>query len=276
MEKKLTIESLQNPRVKAAVKLRKSKVRQETGQTLVEGYREIMRATESGWCFRELYYCPELYLHPDAGLLVSKIRATGIPVFKCTATVFNKISYRDTPDGVMALSPLVGKSLADLKLPDNPLILIAEDLEKPGNLGTLLRTADATGVDAVIVCDQNTDLSNPNVIRSSIGTLFFIPVAEASTQETLAWLDDKGIPSIATVPGAPLDYTDADFCQGCAIIVGAEDTGLSDTWLDRALLRVSIPMLGRNDSLNVSTAAAVLLYEAVRQRRRAQPSSPMS
>ncbi len=269
MEEILIIESPQNPRVKAAVKLRKYKVRKETGQTLVEGYREILRATENGWRFKELYFCPELYLHPDAMALASSIHASGIPAFQCSESAFRKMSYRDTPDGLMALSPLVGKTLDELNLPENPLLLIAEDLEKPGNLGTILRTADATGVDAVIACDHKTDLSNPNVIRSSIGTLFFIPVAEASTEETLEWLEKHGIKSVAAAPDAKQEYTKIDMRQATAIVVGAEDEGLSDTWIKQANQCVSIPMLGKNDSLNVSTAAAIMLYEAVRQRRNA-------
>jgi len=266
MEKTLTIESPQNSRVKAAVKLRKGKARKETRQTLVEGFREILRATENGWQFIELYFCPELYLDPEAGPLVSSIKESGIPVFHCSEAAFRKMSYRDTPDGLMALSPLVGKTLDELELPENPLILIAEDLEKPGNLGTILRTADATGVDAVIACDPKTDLNNPNVIRASIGTLFFMPVAESSTKETLLWLKEKGIQSLAAIPGASLNYTEANMRQGTAIVVGAEDEGLSKRWKNSADIQVGIPMLGKNDSLNVSTAAAILLYEAVRQR----------
>jgi TrmH family RNA methyltransferase len=264
----LTIESPKNPRVKAAVKLRKGKVRQTTGKTLVEGYREILRATESNWRFDELYHCPELYLDPDASKLVRTIHKAGTPVFKCSETVFRKMSYRDTPDGFMALSPLVGKKLDELMLPETPLLLIAEDLEKPGNLGTILRTADATGVDAVIVCDPKTDINNPNVIRASIGTLFFMPVVEASSEETLVWLRRNRIQSLAAVPDAALEYTDADMSVGTAIVVGAEDEGLTRHWKDHADLPVSIPMLGKNDSLNVSTAAAILLYEAIRQRRK--------
>ncbi len=268
MDETLTIESPQNPRVKAAIKLRKSKVRKSTGNTLVEGYRETLRATESGWIFKELYFCPELYLDTDADQLVSRIRKTGIPVLQCSEAAFRKMSYRDTPDGLMALSPLVGKTLDELELPENPLLLIAEDLEKPGNLGTILRTADATGVDAVIACDHKTDLNNPNVIRASIGTLFFMPVAEASTQETLEWLKKRGIQSLAAAPAAEQEYTDVDMRGGTAIVVGAEDEGLTDEWIEGASRSVRIPMLGRNDSLNVSTAAAILLYEAVRQRRK--------
>lgn len=267
MEDAVLIESPQNPRVKAAVKLRKSKVRQQAERTLVEGYREILRATESGWKFNELYFCPELYLDIEATDLVAGISNSGTPVFQCSETVFRKMSYRDTPDGLMALSPLVGTTLDELELPKTPLLLIAEDLEKPGNLGTILRTADATGVDAVIVCGHKTDINNPNVIRASIGTLFFMPIAEATTEEVLQWLEKRGIQSIAAVPGAEQEYTDVDMCRGTAIVVGSEDEGLTCKWLEESNLKVRIPMLGQNDSLNVSTSAAVLLYEAIRQRR---------
>lgn len=271
MENILTIESPQNPRVKAAVKLRKRKVRKETGLTLVEGYREILRANESGWKFAELYFCPSLYLDSEADALVAKLRKSVIPVFQCSETAFRKMSYRDTPDGLMALSPRVGKTLAELELPDNPLLLIAENLEKPGNLGTILRTADAVGADAVVVCGNKTDINNPNVIRASIGTLFFMSIAEASTEETLQWLKKQGIRSIAAVPGAEREYTSAEMRGGTAIVVGAEDEGLSEKWMDGADRQVSLPMHGKNDSLNVATAAAILLYEAQRQRRFAAP-----
>jgi len=267
MEDAIIIESPQNPRVKAAVKLRKSSARRETEATLVEGYREILRATESGWKFNELYFCPELYLDTDAPDLVASISHRGTPAFQCSEAAFRKMSYRDTPDGLMAISPLVGQTLDELELPENPLLLIAENLEKPGNLGTILRTADATGVDAVIVCGHKTDINNPNVIRASIGTLFFIPIAEATSEETLLWLEKRDIQSIATVPGAGLEYTDINLCGGTAIVVGSEDEGLTGRWLERANKKVSIPMLGKNDSLNVSTSAAILLYEAIRQRR---------
>lgn len=273
MEETPTIESAQNPRVKQAVRLRRNKERKQSGHTLVEGYREILRATQGGWVFRELYFCPELFLDLDAGKLVEQIQATGTPVFKCSETAYRKMSYRDTPDGLLALSPLVGKKLDDLDLPDHPLLLIAEDLEKPGNLGTILRTADATGVNAVIACDHKTDLNNPNVIRSSIGTIFFMPVAEATTEETLAWLEKRGIQIIAAVPGASQEYTEIDMRKGTAVVVGSEDEGLSASWKSSSAIQVGIPMLGRNDSLNVSTAAAIMLYEAVRQRRAGAPET---
>ncbi len=268
MEETRLIESPQNPRVKAAVKLRKSKNRQQTGQTLVEGYREIRRGMENKWTFDELYFCPEFFLDTGAPELVSIIRASDIPVFECSKSAFFKMSYRDTPDGLIALSPRVGKTLEELVLPENPLLLIAEDLEKPGNLGTILRTADATGVDAVIVCGRKTDINNPNVIRASIGTLFFIPVAEATTEQTLQWLEQQGIQSIAAIPDADHEYTRVDMRGGTAIVVGSEDEGLTSEWKKRASSKVAIPMLGKNDSLNVSTASAILLYEAIRQRRK--------
>jgi RNA methyltransferase, TrmH family len=266
MESIQKIESPQNPRVKAAVKLRKRSARKAEQATLVEGYREILRAHESGWTFHEIYYCPELMTDGQSVQLINTLQATGTPLFECSNAAFSKMAYRETTDGLLARSPLVGRKLSDLILPENPLILIAEDLEKPGNLGTILRTADAAGVDAVIACDANTDLNNPNVIRASIGTLFYLPIAEATTEETLAWLAKQQIQSVAAMPDAALNYTQVNMRTGTAIVVGAEDTGLSAQWKSAASHQVSIPMLGRNDSLNVSTAAAIILYEAVRQR----------
>jgi TrmH family RNA methyltransferase len=267
MENKLKIESLQNPRVKMAVKLRKDKVRKEARQTLVEGYREILRAVENGWRFIELYTCPELYLDDGVDELIDDLQKIGTPIYTCTETAFRKMSYRDTPDGLLALSPLVEKTLDELVLPDAPLLVIAEGLEKPGNLGTILRSADGAGADAVIVCGNKTDINNPNVIRASIGSLFFMPVAQASTRETITWLRKQGIRSLAALPGAQNDYTDTNMRDGIAIVVGAEDAGLTNEWITNADLQVRIPMLGNNDSLNVSTASAILLYEALRQRR---------
>lgn len=252
------ITSLQNERVKRIIKLqRKAAVRREEGLTVMEGAREVQRAIENGWRPVELWFCPELGSEKPGG--------TGY--FECSRAVFEKISYRESPDGVLAVGPLVGKTLAELKVPENPLILVAEGLEKPGNLGALLRTADGAGADAVIVCDSATDLNNPNVIRASIGTLFYLPVAEAASEETVAFLKEKGIQIISAVPDAETVYTDIDLSGPVAVVVGAEDKGLSGLWKDGADLNVKIPMLGKNDSLNVSVSAAILLYEAVRQRR---------
>ena len=170
----------------------------------------------------------------------------------------------------LALAPQIRKSLADLALKDNPLLIVAEAIEKPGNLGSILRSADAAGVDAVIVCDRCTDINNPNVVRASVGTLFSLPVVEATTDDAVAWLRERHIRILAATPHAEKDYTDVDLKQGIAIVVGTEQHGLSNRWMDGADLRVRIPMLGQADSLNVANATTILLYEAVRQRRLAK------
>jgi len=256
------ITSVQNERVKRIIKLqRKASARRAEGLTVIEGAREVSRAIENGWQPVELWFCPEL------GTDQPRMDANKHECFRCSRAVFEKISYREGPDGVLAVGPLVGKTLAELKLSKNPLVLVAEGLEKPGNLGALLRTADGAGADAVIVCDSATDLNNPNVIRASIGTLFYLPVAEATSEEAVAFLKGKGIKVLSAVPDAAAVYTGVDLKGPVAIVVGAEDTGLSDAWKNAADLNVKIPMLGKNDSLNVSVSAAILLYEAVRQRK---------
>ncbi|HNX53341.1 MAG TPA: RNA methyltransferase [Pontiellaceae bacterium] len=255
------ITSVQNERVKQIIKLqRKASARRAEGLTVIEGAREVSRAIENGWQPVELWLCSEL------GTGKPQIDTAGRECFQCSRAVFEKISYREGPDGVLAVGPLVGRTLAELKLSKNPLILVAEGLEKPGNLGALLRTADGAGADAVIVCDSATDLNNPNVIRASIGTLFYLPVAEASSEEAIAFLKEQGVKVLSAVPDAEAVYTGVDLTGPVAIVVGAEDTGLSSQWKGSADLNVKIPMLGKNDSLNVSVSAAILLYEAVRQR----------
>lgn len=261
------ITSLQNGRVKRIVRLRSARARRELGLTVVEGAREVVRAVENGWQPVELWICPELggtLPRPDGRL--SREGAGRPEVFFCSGEVFRKMSYRDNPDGVLAAGPLAGKTLGELDLPEHPLVLVAERVEKPGNLGALLRTADGAGADAVIVCDPATDLNNPNVIRASIGTLFYLPVAKGSSEETIAWLKARGIRILAAVPDEDVVYTGADLTGAVAVVVGTEDEGLSYEWKEAADLNVRIPMLGKNDSLNVSVSAAVLLYEAVRQR----------
>lgn len=263
----MLISSMQNPRVKQVVKLRKQSERTRTGVTIIEGYREILRALENNWPAESLFYCRALFLGENEDQLIQDCRARGSKIFETSEGVFRKMSYRDRPDGLLALAPVVEKKLSDLKLSDNPLILVAEHLEKPGNLGTLLRSADAAGVEAVIVCDKCTDINNPNVVRASIGTLFYIPIAEASTEETLAFLREHKIQILAATPHAKEEYFEVDMTTPTAIVVGAEQFGLSDRFMAESDLNVRIPMLGKNDSLNVSTAATILLYEAVRQRR---------
>jgi TrmH family RNA methyltransferase len=262
----LAITSLQNPRIKQLVALRDRRAREEAGATLVEGYEELSLALSAGTP-RALYYCPALLRDPAQNDLLRRVQQmNGVEVVEVNERAFEKIAYRDHPDGWLAVFPLPQRGLADLRLGANPLLIVAEGLEKPGNLGAILRTADAAGVDALISCDPVTDLGNPNVVRSSKGTLFSVPVAEASSAETIEWLRAHGIRIVAATPQANLIYADADLSGPIAIAVGAEKPGLSDKWLAQADVRVQIPMVGRVNSLNVSIATALLVYEAFKQR----------
>ncbi len=258
------ITSLQNPKVKEAVKLRDRAYRDETGLFLIEGYRELKRAIGVGRRMQTLFYCPEFFLGSNEENL--KDQCEGALLLKCTKEVFAKMAYRDRPDGLLAIAPQLHLGLSDLKLKKNPFLLIAESIEKPGNLGTILRSCDAAGVDGVIVCDPTTDIHNPNVVRSSVGTLFTIPVVEGSSEETLAFLKTHGIAIVAATPHADREFTEADFKVPLAIVVGTEQYGLSETWMQQAGSQVRIPMFGVADSLNVASATTLLLYEVVRQR----------
>lgn len=271
MKQILELTSLQNPKVKNAVKLFDRKDRDESGLFLIEGYRELKRAADQDVSIDTLFICPTLFLGENENALIDKIRKTGTDVFHCDDKVFKKLSYRDRPDGLVAIARQMQKSLSDLsakvKAKKNPFFLIAESIEKPGNLGTILRSCDAVGVDGVIVCDRCTDIYNPNVVRASVGTLFTVPVIEASSEETLIWLKQHGVQILSSTPSTNLEYTEADLSGPIAIVVGTEQLGLSDTWLDAADLKVRIPMMGVADSLNVATATTLLLYEVLRQRR---------
>jgi TrmH family RNA methyltransferase len=258
------ITSLQNPKVKEAVKLRDRRPREESGLFLIEGYRELKRACDAGRKVQTLFYCPELFLGSNEEALKEQCKAA--LHLKCTREVFAKISYRDRPDGLLAIAPQVHLKLSDLKLKKNPFLVIAESIEKPGNLGTILRSCDAAGADAVIVCDPTTDIHNPNVVRSSVGTLFTLPVLEASSEETLVFLKEQKISIVAGTPHAKLTFTQANFQIPLAIVVGTEQYGLTENWMKRADQAVRIPMFGVADSLNVASATTLLLYEVVRQR----------
>jgi TrmH family RNA methyltransferase len=263
----MILTSPQNPRVKDVVKLRQRSHRDETGLMLIEGYREILRAIENHHAPTQLFTCPALFLGENEPALIARCVAAGAELVECSAPVFEKIAYRDRPEGLLALAPQLNCSLDRLTVPENPLVLVAESIEKPGNLGTLLRSADAAGAHAVIVADPLTDVHNPNVVRASTGMLFAVPLAVAETAEVLAWLRANKIRILAATPHADTDYTAVDLTQGVAIVVGTEQLGLSDVWMTAADIQVRIPMLGKADSLNVAQAATLLLYEAVRQRR---------
>jgi TrmH family RNA methyltransferase len=255
----MDITSLQNPRVKHIVKLREDKrQRQRDGLMLVEGYDEIALAIAAGHKPQTLLTAPEL--------AARQMDISAAETLTVNRAVFEKMSYRDNPDGWLAVFPIPRTSLDDLKLSETPLIIVAESVEKPGNLGAILRTADAAHVDAVIVCDPRVDLWNPNVVRASRGTVFTVATVEAENPTALAFLKSKKIRVLAATPSPETLYTSVDLSQPIAIAVGTEDEGLTDFWMSNADLMVKIPMMGKVNSLNVSIAAALIVYEAVRQR----------
>lgn len=261
----LEITSSANPRIKQLVALRRRRGRDQSAGTLVEGLAEISLALGAGVRPAALYYCPEL-VAPESLVMTAQAASAGAEIIRVSKPVFEKISYRDGPDGWLAIVPPVPDRLDQLRLSASPLVLVCAGLEKPGNLGAILRTADAAGLDAVIAADPVTDWANPNVVRASKGTVFSVPVASASTPDTLAWISDHGLQIVAATPAAKQLVTGADLTGPTVIAVGAEQAGLSDEWLRRADVRVRIPMFGLADSLNVSTSAAIIAYEAVRQR----------
>lgn len=268
MPTELEITSPANPRVKQLVALRRRRARDEAGVTLVEGAAEIRLALAAGVRPDALYYCPELS-NPKDHDIAERAGDLGSAVLLLSRAAFEKASYREGPDGWLAVVPAVQTSLARLEPGPQPLVLACAGLEKPGNLGAILRTADAAGVTAVIAADPVTDWGNPNVVRASKGTVFSVPVASAPAAEVLDWIADRGLQIVAATPEAAQLVTDADLTGPVVIAVGAEQAGLPAEWLERADIRVRIPMFGRADSLNVSTSAAIITYEAVRQRLQA-------
>jgi len=256
---KMHITSTQNPQIKYIVKLRDNKQQRQRDQLmLVEGWDEINLALSSGYQPHTLLNAPEL-----ASRQIENVRAEIITVNR---VVFEKISYRENPDGWLAIFPFLKFSLGDLKLNDSPLLIVAESIEKPGNLGAILRTADAAGVDALLVCDPRVDLYNPNVVRASRGALFAIPCVEVSNESALEFLRKRKIKIVAAAPHAQMEYTHQDLRGPLAVAVGTEDKGLTDFWLQQSDVKVKIPMVGNVNSLNVSIATALVVYEAVRQR----------
>jgi RNA methyltransferase, TrmH family len=261
----LEITSPSNSRIKHLVTLRRRREREQAGLTLVEGSEEIGLALAAGVIPRALYYCPEI-VGRDTAALAARAAGQGAEIVQVSRPVFAKIAYRESPDGWLAVIPAVRTDLAKLGLGERPLVLICEGVEKPGNLGAILRTADAAGVSAVVAAGPVTDWGNPNVVRASKGTLFSVPVASATSADVLRWLDEQSLILVASTPASDELHTDADLTAPVAIAVGSEKHGLPGMWLEHADIRVRIPMFGRADSLNVATSAAILTYEAVRQR----------
>jgi TrmH family RNA methyltransferase len=271
------ISSLQNPRVKHLVKLRDRRPRDEAGVFLVEGYREIRRALERNVALRELYYAPEWFLGENEPALIAQAQAAGADAFELTREAFAKVAYRERPDGLLAVAPQWKRSLADIEPlltrspaaggpAPAPFLLVVEAIEKPGNLGTILRSADAAGCDAVIVCDPVTDIFNPNVVRASTGVLFSVPLVVEESVRVADWLREKKIRTVATTPAAEKLYTEVNLRGPLAVIMGSEQYGLSKFWLEHSDQPVRIPMAGQADSLNVAMATIITLFEAVRQR----------
>jgi len=260
--------STQNSKVKYAASLRDRRHRDETGDFLIEGYRELLRAADSDVAIHSLFICPELFLGSNEQSLIAKIEQKGANIFPCGESVFEKLSYRDRPDGLLGIAKQMKTKLDDLNLAETPLLVVAEAIEKPGNLGTILRSSDAVGADSVIVCDRCTDIYNPNVVRASTGTLFTLPVIEEEGMAVLKWLKEHKIAIAAATPHAKAEFTEVDLTGPLAIVVGTEQLGLSDLWMEHATITMRIPMLGEADSLNVATATTLLLYEALRQRRK--------
>jgi TrmH family RNA methyltransferase len=262
------ITSPANARLKSLVALRRRRARKETGLTLIDGYDELSLALDAGVVPLTLYHCPELMLDPPLQQdVVRRVQALGSDTQQLGRAAFEKVAYREGPDGFLAVVDSVVRRCADLRVGPVPLALICQGVEKPGNLGAMLRTADAAGIEAVVAVDPVTDWGNPNLVRASKGTVFSVPVASGSTAEALKWLADNGIALAATTPDTDLDYTEVDYTGPIAIAVGAEKCGLTDEVLTAAAYRIRIPMVGRANSLNVATSAAVVIYEAVRQRR---------
>lgn len=262
----LEITSPQNPKIKNLIKLRKRKIRDEEQIFLIEGYRECLRALESEWPLQDFYYCKDLFLGENEPELLEAAEKQGARMYSCTEPIFRKIAYRDRPDGLIAVAPQLHLGLDNLDTLENPFLLLLVGIEKPGNLGTMLRSADGAGVDAVILCDAVTDIFNPNTVRASVGTLFSVPVLEADFAACSSWLEEQGIPLLAMTPHADKSLYQSNLSGPVAVAVGSEMLGLSDDWLKRAEMKVSLPMAGLADSLNVSTAAAITLYEVCRQR----------
>lgn len=258
-----TITSAQNPKIKLLLQLQqKSSERRKAGLFVVEGRRELMHCMEAGYEVDTVFWCPSV----EVGTEPMPSLPEGVRLFEVSKEVYERVAYRGSTEGVIAEVRIRPLTLADLSLGESPLVVIVERVEKPGNLGAILRSADAAGVDAVIVCDPLTDLYNPNLIRSSVGGFFSVPSVACTSEECIAFLKSRGIQILTAQLQDSSLYYDTDMRRPTAIVMGTEATGLTDQWRKAADAHIRIPMLGRIDSLNVSVSAAVLMYEAVRQR----------
>ena len=257
------LSSAQNPKVKKVIALQqKSSERRKEGLFVVEGQRELSHCLEAGYELDTVFLCPSLWVDS----FIDNLKIT-CPCFEVTPNVYEKMAYRGGTEGVLALVKAKKLILEDLVLPDNPLIVVLESVEKPGNLGAILRSADASAADAVIVCDPLTDVYNPNLIRSSIGAIFSVPCVACTSADCIRFLKERQIQILTAQLQDSHLYYDTDMRCATAIVMGTESTGLTEQWRQAADAHIRIPMLGQLDSLNVSVSAAILLFEAVRQRK---------
>ena len=278
------ITSAQNPKIRQLLLLQeKSRERREKGLFVVEGRRELRHCLEAGYKVRTVFVCPEVgdssevtdllrmtkqaTCHSEQASCHSE-RSEESSVIELPEQLYRKVAYRESTEGILAEVAYKALTLKDLSLPDNPLIMVLEAVEKPGNLGAVLRSADAAGADAVLLCDPLTDLYNPNLIRASIGAVFTVPTVAVSSEEAIGFLKARGIQILTAQLQDSALYYDVDMTRGTALVMGTESTGLTPLWREAASAHIRIPMLGRLDSLNVSVSAAILLFEAVRQRQR--------
>ncbi len=259
------ITSAKNPRIRAAIELRDRRGREQVHATLVDGTREVGRALAGGARIIELFVDEER-LRGDAPVVVDRARTAGARVVLVSGPVLDRLAYGERSDGLVAIIAIPDTAIERLTLPADPLVVVLESVEKPGNLGAVLRSADGAGADAVIAADPRTDLYNPNAIRASLGTIFTVPVASGSSAQVRTRLDQDGIRILAARVDGSVPYTDVDLTGPVALVLGSEADGLTDAWTGDGVTAIHLPMLGIADSLNVSIAAAVLLYEARRQR----------
>lgn len=260
------ISSAQNPKIKMLLALEeKSRVRREKALFVVEGRKEVRHCLEAGYHAKDLFVCREIISDRELDE-ITRLCGDGCTIYEVPEFIYGKIAYRAGTEGVIAEVEIREKSLSDVKLRKDPLVVVLESVEKPGNLGAVLRTADAADADAVIICDPLTDLFNPNLIRASLGAIFTRQVVAATSGETLKWLNDNGIRIYTAQLQDSFWYYDTDMKHATALVMGTEHEGLSTFWRMNADAHVKIPMLGQMDSLNVSVSSAILMFEAVRQR----------
>ncbi|MBI3836506.1 MAG: RNA methyltransferase [Planctomycetia bacterium] len=262
-----TITSLNNQRVKDAIKLRDHRQRAKQRRFVIDGPREILQAARGNLRFAELFVCESLCKTSESRQVLERLSEWPAAIWRVTPEVFEKLAFGDRSDGVLAVAETPRRTLAELIAPAGGLLAVLEGLEKPGNVGAVLRSADGAGVTAVIVADPRTDLYNPNCIRASLGAIFTKPVAEATTGETLTWLRQRGCKIFAARLDATRSYDAVDYRGNAAIVLGSESAGLSTAWPTADVTPIKLPMRGAADSLNVSATAAVLFYEALRQRQ---------